>query len=358
MKTLDRYVLREFVRNLVFSLGVFVALVLVVDLWEKIDTYIDHGSPALTVLRYYGYQIPYTVSITLPMAMLLASLFTVGQLARRNELVAMRASGVAVRRTLAPLLLLAAAISLFALLFDEHVVPRANEEMRRIEDYDIKKKPRRSGAIRHNVHVLGAEGRIFLVKSYDADNREMADVVVQRFARNRLAERLDAQKARWGGDGWVFQNGFVRTFSDTGETAAPFAELPRHDIREAPEEFATEEKDPEAMNFRELGGYIEKVRAGGSEVGKLEVERQLKVAFPFANFIVVLLGGSLSAVRRKSGLAFGFGVSLALCFVYYGIMRVSEALGGGSSLPAPAAAWTANAVFLVAGVWLLVRAER
>lgn len=358
MRTLDHYILREFLRNLCLSLAVFVLLVLVVDLWEKIDTYIDHRTPAATVARYYAFQIPYILSITLPMAMLLASLFSTGQLARHNELTAIKCSGISVRRTLTPLLILAAGVSIGALLFDEFVVSSSNQERHRIEDYDIKKKPRRTGSIRRNVYLLGGGGRIYLVKSYDVENREMKHVVIQRFARKTLIERLDAERAIWQGDGWVFEDGIVRVFSDSGETAVPFDRLRRPEIEEPPDDFAAEEKDPEDMNFQELGVYIKKIRASGSAVEKLRVERHLKIAFPFSNLIVVLLGSSLSAVRRKSGLAFGFGVSLALAFVYYGIMRVSEVLGQGTAVPAPAAAWVANVVFAAAGIFLLRRAER
>jgi len=358
MRILDRYILREFLKNLALSLGVFVLLVLTVDLWQRIDTFIDHETPARTVFRYYVYQIPYILSITLPMAMLLAGLFSVGQLSRNNELMAIKSVGLPIRRTLAPLLLLAAALSGLSLLFDEYVVPPANQEMHRIENYDIKKTPRRTGAIRRNVHLLGHGGRIYLVKIYNTDSREMTDVVIQRFARNALVERLDAKRASWDDQGWLFDDGVVRTFSDSGEVAIPFSHLRRPDIAETPEDFATEEKDPEDMNFKELGEYIRKVRAGGADVGKLHVQLHLKIAFPFASLIVVLLGASLSAFRRKSGLAFGFGVSLALCFVYYGIMRVSEVMGQDTALPAPLAAWLANLLFAAAGIVLLIRAEK
>ena len=310
------------------------------------------------MLRYYAHQVPYVISITLPLSMLLAGLFTVGQMTRRNELVAVRSSGVSIRRTLTPLLVLAALVSGLALAFNEYVVPPANQETRRIEDFDIKKKPRRSGAIRRNVHLLGEGGRVFLVRAYDMDHRILRDVVVQWFSKNTLVQRLDAEKAEWSDGGWDFHDGFVRTFSDSGETADPFRRLRRADITETPEDFRTEEKDPEDMNFVELGEYIRKVRAGGSDTAALRVERHLKIAFPFANLIVVLLGGALSAVRRKSGVAFGFGVSLALCFVYYGILRVGQAAGQSDLVPAPVAAWAANAVFLAAGLVLLIRAER
>ncbi|MCK4546268.1 MAG: LPS export ABC transporter permease LptG [Candidatus Eisenbacteria sp.] len=358
MRILDRYVLSEYLRNLLLSLAVFILLVLVVNLWEKIDTYIDHQTPALTVGRYYFYQIPYILSITLPMAMLLASLFSVGQIARHNELVAIKASGVSVRRMLLPLFLFAGLMSVATLLFNELVVPRANQEMTTIENYDIKKKPRRLGSIRRNVHLLGDGGRIYLIKTYDRDNREMNGVVIQRFTHNQLVERIDAAKAIWDRGSWVFYDGVVRTFSREGEAVSIFSELRRPDIAERPEDMAAEEKDPENMNFRELGIYIRRVQAGGSAVEKLRVQRHLKIAFPFASLIVVLLGASLSAIRRKSGLAFGFGISLALCFVYYGIMRVSEVLGQAAALPAPAAAWIANAAFAVAGILLLIRADQ
>jgi lipopolysaccharide export system permease protein len=105
LKTLDRYVLGEFLRTVGIGVLAFVTIFVTLNAVEKVDDFIDNQVPALTVVKYYAFQVPYIFTLTLPVAILISSLFTVGQMARRNELVAMRASGIRFARTILPMVL-------------------------------------------------------------------------------------------------------------------------------------------------------------------------------------------------------------------------------------------------------------
>jgi len=79
MQILDRYLLRQFCFALLFSLIAFWIIFLVVDLVEHLDKFIDKQATFLSVLKYYFYYTPYILVLSLPVAMLLACLFSLGQ---------------------------------------------------------------------------------------------------------------------------------------------------------------------------------------------------------------------------------------------------------------------------------------
>ena len=112
------------------------------------------------------------------------------------------------------------------------------------------------------------------------------------------------------------------------------------------------------MNFFELRKFVERLRASGGAVAKYLVDLHLKLAFPLVNFIVVMIGASLATQLRLQSAAIGFGLSVAISFVYYGFMRTGQALGHTGALPPYAAAWIGDAVFGAVALVMLYRAQR
>ncbi len=99
------------------------------------------------------------------------------------------------------------------------------------------------------------------------------------------------------------------------------------------------------MGFFELYDYISRVKRGGGEAQKEMVDLFLKISFPFANLIIILFGAPLASNPRRSGAAFGFGVSLMICFLYWGFIQLGRALGHHGTLHPFLSAWLANLVF-------------
>jgi lipopolysaccharide export LptBFGC system permease protein LptF len=97
---LDRYILREVSRTIVIALIAFVAIFISMDMVEYVDDFVDNDVGAFTVFKYYLYQIPEIFTLTLPIAVLIACLFTVGQMSRHYELIAIKASGIRFARTI------------------------------------------------------------------------------------------------------------------------------------------------------------------------------------------------------------------------------------------------------------------
>jgi lipopolysaccharide export system permease protein len=354
----DRYLLRQFVRVLLISVLAFVVIYITVDTFEEIDNFIDHEAKIHEIALYYLYSIPFILTYVIPVSLLLGTVFSMGIMARRNELTALVASGVSLIRIAAPILIVSIVVSLFSAWFNDVVVAHANRKKDDIMRYNIEKNVRTNPAVKENFHYLGEHGFVYLAGTYDDRTESLYDVVVQQFDRNTLLYRIDAREAVWEDSTWVFYNGFKRTFAESGEEVERFDELPVPEIAEVPDDFSKEEIDRENMKFSELRAYVEKVRRSGGRVEQYLVDLYFKLSFPFAGSIFVLIGIAFASGKRKQSIASGFGLTLVVAFMYYGVLRVGQTLGHNGVIPPLLAAQLGNIIFLVIGLALLIRANR
>ena len=358
LRLFDRYVLREFLLLLALSLIAFVAIFAIVDLFEKIQDFIDGNATAWMIARYYLYKIPYVVVNVLPVALLMSTFLTLGQMSRFNELTAMATSGVSTGRIMVPLLVVALACVGISFVLNETVVPGATRRRENILQNEVRRRSIAEPTEFANVSALGRDGRVYLVKLYLAPEKRMHDVTVTEMKSGTITRRIDARRARWDGHQWIFEEGVARTFDDRTESATPFVSLPLPELSERPEDFSKHREDPDEMGFAQLADYVTRLRSSGLRVDKYTVQLDLKLAFPWINFIVVVMGAALAARLRNPNAAVGFGVSVFTAFFYYGLMRAGEALGQGGTLPPVVAAWGANAVFGVLALFLFLSARR
>jgi lipopolysaccharide export system permease protein len=354
----DSYLAGSFAAALAIALVAFITIFIVVDLFEKVDTYVDNRVPFATVVKYNAYKIPQIVHLVLPVAMLLGCLFGIGNLSRRNEILPLQNAGLSANRILLPIYVLGVLATVLSFAAGDALLPEATFRINKIWREEIRKETRARTEYRSNVTLLGEGGRLYLIGRYNAPKKEMRDVVIQRFAEKTLVERVDAREATWRGDRWVFRHGFVRTFHEDSEEARAFEEMTIPDLKEVPKDFARPDKEPDEMNIRELRDFVRRTVASGSTALKEETEMHRKVADPFCNLILVLLGTPLAARRRRSGLAMSFALAVGIAFLYYGAIRVGQALGQNETLPPLVAAWIGNLLFGTVAAVLLAKYTR
>jgi lipopolysaccharide export system permease protein len=380
MRILDRYLIRQFCFALFFALVSFWIIFLVVDMIDNLGKFVDKGASFLLVLKFYLYYTPYILVLALPVAMLLSCLFSLGQLARHNELTAMKSAGVSLYRILLPLLILSFVISLSVIGFGGWIVPLTYGRMEEVKTVEIEKGRRDQNVPLSNLFIQDDRGRILYVATYDAKDKTGIGALLQRFEGNRLKEEIWAERMSWEGAGWVFENGVRRVFADSlvesqapdtsaktsadsliavnGEEYQAFDRLPLHDLKILPEALARRPKKTDEMGYTELAEYVRIRKKAGQLVAKEDTDLQVKIAFPFVNFIIVLFGAPIAANPRRSGLVIGFAVSLFIAFVYYTLIKMGQSLGYSQKLSPLVAAWGANVLFAILGVILLVKAKK
>ena len=141
MKIINKYVLREHVGPLVFSLTALTSLLLLNYIAKRFGDLVGKGLAWSVIGEFFLLSVPFTVAMTLPMAVLVSTLYAFSRLAAENEITALKASGVGMARVLVPVLFGATGIALFMVFFNDQVLPRANHRLSTLQQDIARKKP-------------------------------------------------------------------------------------------------------------------------------------------------------------------------------------------------------------------------
>ena len=117
-KLVDKYILQHFIGKTFMILLTFIVIFLLVDIVDHLDHIMDSEMPSKEIISYYYHTIPWYFSLGLPMSLLLGTVFTLGILQKNNELSALKASGISIRRLSIPLLALGILFSIFSFYFE------------------------------------------------------------------------------------------------------------------------------------------------------------------------------------------------------------------------------------------------
>jgi lipopolysaccharide export system permease protein len=368
MKIISRYLLSEFFQPLMFIVLAFVGLYIIAQLVDEMRMFVNHRAPITMIVLYYTYRIPYFMVQIMPVSILLSALLALGQLARQNELIAMRSCGLSFYQVVFPILVASLGIVAMVLVFDEVIIPYTSPRAEYIKRVNIEKKVDDSYMYRRDQITRSLSGnRVVFMRHLDAQAGKMDDVIyLQLSSTMNIVRRIDADQGHYENGSWIFENGTDRSFDEQGQvlTFVKFKTLPL-EFYDPPREFIREEKDTHqllAMPMRELQRRIHVLKEAGSSTSKEEVNYHLKWAFPFANFVLALLGVSLpfifpSGKRALVGAAIGFVITLVTGFFYIGFIAVGTSLGNNGTLSPVVSVWMANVVFAGLGFWLMRKAR-
>ncbi len=368
MRKLDRYVAWQFIKSVLFAILAFSLIFILVDMIENLDDFIDQDVPAHIIVLYYAYFLPRIFSLMVPVAMLLAALFVVGKLSNNNEMTIIKCAGVSLYRFMLPLLAIGMLVSVLMLGFDGWLVPHINAGRLNLEREYLKKH--RELGTRYNMFFQESENRILTMEYFDEGNATARRIKLQRFDPadpTVMLERLDGERMEWKEDSavWVLYNAVRRDFRTDStlpvqqrEEVIDYDSLSLGKLVITPEVILRMQQKPEEMGLEDFRDYIERQRRAGSDIARLLVDYHGKIAFPFASVIVVFFGVPFASVKRRSGLAVQFGISILLLFIYLVSQKMSQIFGYNGNIHPLLAAWLPNLLFLLAGCIIMVRVQK
>jgi lipopolysaccharide export system permease protein len=360
MTLIDKYVLKQFLMNVLFGLLTFICIFVVVDMMENLDNFIDAGIGTGMTIQYYLYFIPEIIKLMLPVSMLLSSLFTMGRLSSFNELTAIKSAGVSVYRFLIPFLIVAVIISIFSIYFNGWVVPYTNKKKFAIDRINMHRRIELVN--RDNLFLQDRSNSLLCLGYFDDMNGTATRVSIQNYSDTNLTQmvsRYDADQMRWvpGESKWLLNNVTYRVMENNQEKIIKYDTVPIK-LNFNPEQIIKEQQKPDEMNYYELGAFIDSKKRSGYDVSKWMVEYYSKISFPFASVIVVLFGIPFGINKKRSGLSVQFGISLMVCFIYLVFMKISQVFGYNGDLNPMLTAWLANILFLVSAIINIVRIKK
>jgi len=311
------------------------------------------------MFTYLFFLTPTLVYQTLPISVLVAILVAFQVLSKQNEVTAFKACGVSVHRLALPIFLASILFSAGLFAFDFYYVPGANRRQDALRDI-IKGRATQTYLNPDRKWIWGSGSRIFYYKYLNPSDRTMAGAYVFELDPNtfRMTREVSAERAHWSETlkTWVFENGWTSDFRGTERisyraySVATFPEL-----TEAPDYFLKEALQDKQMNFQQLDAYIRDLQQSGFDTVNLQVQFYRKFSVPLFATIMALIAVPFGFLVGQRGAMTGVGVSIGIALAYWGIGTLFEKIGNVSQLPPAMAAWSPDALFSLAGMYLITR---
>ncbi len=356
MKHIDRYILTTFGRIFSLSLAAFSGIYLLVDFFERVDHFVSNQAAPALYLLYFASKLPMIIVQVLPLAILMGVFMTLGGFSRTSELTAMRAGGLSLWRISAPLILVSVGAAIFLLGFGEYVLPTSTRTMNHVYDVEVKGKPELE---KRRENLWFREGNAIVhVRLAVPEDQSLEGITIFRIDDQfRFLSRLDAAHAIYQQHGWLFRQVDERNFNPATGDIIGLKRLPElpYALGKTPADFAAPSDEDLELGIRDLQHLIGKLQSEGYDATHYRVDLQARLATPFACVILAFLGIPFALQQgRSAGLAVGIGISVGIGILYFILQAMLQAFGYSAVLPPPVAAWAANLLFGLLGVWFLL----
>jgi len=369
MRLLDRYLLGELLVPLFYSLVGFQIFWTAFDLFSNLQMYQERGLGWGQMGKLYFLRTPELLATVLPIALLLALLYSLTNLGRANELIAMRAAGVSLGRISLPLFSVAFFVGVALFVVAEFIAPQAAEKSGRLMAAGHTQAEQELQNLNFQVQDDDLN-QTWYVKSYNPYTRQMRQPSVDWKTRDNERIVIDAARAAWTNGNWVFYSAEKKTYrpatSDLPYQVIATNVLSGLNLGGSPEQLQAEIKISQLDRI----GAAKHLRLSLSDIlayRKLHPEMQTgkkamiltqfhgRIAQPFTCLVVVLVALPFGAATGRRNVMAGVAGSVGICFLYFILMRWGLALGTAGHLPAVLAAWLPNLVFASIGLILLRR---
>ncbi len=355
---IDRYIAKVFLGYFFAGLIVFVTLFITIDVLTNI---IRFGAPTDVIINYYSNYIFEVVYQMTPVACLIGTVFTLSELNKTNELVALFSSGMSLARVSAPILALVVLISLVSFWMGDRLLPTIIKKKNYIYFVEIEKKPGLYSTIKTNKIWYRSKNILFNIQTLQVEKKEAQGISLYYFDQNwDLRQMIFADKTQMKGSEWTLKDGSVTLFSE--ETGAPMTQAftsKKVIMNEEVSDLQASAGSSSILSLKDLRKFIKKNKEAGLETLQYEVDYHSKFSFAFAAFVMSFLGIPFTVTRgRSGGFALNAGLCVGLAFVYWTFYSSGITLGKYGAISPILATWVPNISILGLSFGLLVRLRR
>jgi lipopolysaccharide export system permease protein len=347
---LDRYLVKQFVPIFLVAASMFMLLILLIDLFANIWNYLNYEVTVREILTVSLYYLPKSFSYSLPIALLFAAAYTLGDLYSRNELTSVFTSGIPFWRFAMPLLVIGLSASVFTFFFDDLVVIPSLKLKN-----DLSRVLLRQQRTENNSDiVIKARGGllIYSVDYYDSTAKTINGVnIIEQDEKGRLVSLIRSSGAVWKDDHWVFSNPVIYEWE--GGLLRYKAMAPTDTYREEPDTFRRNMVNVEDLSARDAGLLVQDLRAAGLPFIEALTEYHHRFSFPLVSFVVMILSISMGGRFKRNILLMCLLSSLGSAVVFYVMEMVTMMMAKLGYIPPTAGAWFPVATFVVVGFFLL-----
>jgi lipopolysaccharide export system permease protein len=326
---------------------------MVLDMMDKIPRFIRAGGAVRDMLAFFICKLPEMIGQTASFSILMATLLTLGLLTRSSEITAMRSCGISLFKISLPMLVLGLIASLLLLVNTELIVPKSYENMERIERVAIRKQGVNAVFKRNNIWFRSGS-MILQAQMFEPKEKSLKGVIIWTLdaSMNPLG-RIDAESAEFQNDSWILKKAEVKDFTQRQGFIVKAVPEMVIALKLKIDDLKVLDNNADNLSYRKLKEYADNLRSGGYQAFRYLTMMHAKLSAPFAAFVMVVLGIPFALRNSRSGgVALGIGASVGIGFAYFVVNAVLLSYGRSGVLPPFVAAWGANLIFVLGGVWL------
>ena len=315
MKILQRYLLQLFFPVFVITILFFILLLQLGDLFLNLAQYLQNHVHFVTLLRVMYLYLPKCISFAMPLSVLFASSYTMGNMYAKNELTSIFASGMPLAVLVAPLVLCGFLLSIGMFYFEDRILIRFQRQKIALVNSILEPQQNLNSS---DVVILSDSGKVvYFADYYDDSQKELSNVlIVLRSESGDVSTVIKGSFARWQDDHWKVIDKSVYTF--TAENDVLYQDsIDESVFSEQPETFQRNITSIDEMTIAQAKLFIDNLTKMGLPYHEYLSQYYRRFSFPFTAFIVLFFSVSVGGRFKKNILLMSLLFSLALAILYY-----------------------------------------
>lgn len=359
LKILDLYIIQKFLSTFFLSIVLILSIVVIFDLSEKIDDFIESGAGLHEIVfDYYLNFVPYFGVLFSSLFAFIAVIYFTSRMAYNTEIIAILNSGMSFRRFLVPYMISATFIGAITFYLSDQVIPGANKVKLDFEEKYVRKAPIKFKT--KDFHRQIEPGVYIYLQNYSNVSKVGYNFTIEKFEDGELVSKMFADQIRWDTavNKWQARRYYIRTIDGLSETIEEGKTIDTT-LAIHPDDFKMRLTIVETMSLKELDDFIDKqLMQGETNITSYQIERQNRIAFPFSLFILTLIGVAVSSRKMRGGIGLQIAIGVVISFSYILFTQFSKQFAIGGMLPVTAAVWLPNVVFILVAIYLFRMAPR
>jgi lipopolysaccharide export system permease protein len=336
------------------ALAGVVALYLAVDFVDNSASWSGPGWVP-SAIELYANKAAVVARMVAPAAILLGAAIAVSGFRATREWTAMRAVGLGPWRLAVPVLAVTFGAGVVLVVLHDTVGVQAAQRAEELGALRFGRggdKRRFLAAREPKRWFRGADGRrIYYLRGRLPGGGFENVTILEVDGAFRLVRRIDAERMRPSGEEWILDDVEDRAFAEDGAMTVGRARERRYRFEEPPDAFSVVTGRPGELRWRTLVQQIDLRRRLGLPTVELELERDNRIAYPFAAVPGALLALALALRRNRKGhVSAALGEAVGVSLLFWAAQGVSWALALSGHVQPAVAAWAPNLLFLAAGL--------
>ncbi len=350
IRKLDRYLFFSFLVPFILCLVLILAMVIVVETSERLTKLLKYSGtePFLSLLgRYYLCRIPVLATMIAPLITLSGAIVALVTLARHNELMAMQAAGISVKRMALPLFVAGFIAAAAAAYTQEVIVPGSARSMQRVS-MKLFGSDEEDPMIYTNIFAVDPATSVWLSIGELDTRKNVIRNSQAGFPQEGLTRSpMEITKGEWR-KGYWYITGSLNVEDEEGLKEVTFTD---HllDTKLTPEDMAEGAVDMAYRSLKELKAFS---RLFPSRAPSLITQIHKRLAYPFANIVLLLIVVPLVVRTGGQTSVRGIGLAVLASAGFYVVMLAMFDFGCRGFVHPVVAAWVPIAVFTAIGVWM------